>query len=505
MPSLKKVATIFFIFLCAVAFPQKIIKTEGTGSTAELARSSALSAMSQTFRTSVQSFTDAEQSITQTAGKSTKTKSISTIEKKILVTSEMPLYGVKFKTSDNGRKGKELEYTVIATMDSKDALPSYREEIYKIVEKINSRSSQIGKISPSNEDTEWQLLAADYASFDKLEMALTVLGARNDIQPDLSPAEFRIKYERRAKEITSIEKAGEAVAESIKKQAPAEKIYVYPPVFESDNASTEFSVALANSVKSNLGKKLAIAKLAASSELRGSYYFAPGSADGEDIIANFYLCDKNGDVLASSGMVKIPYRVYSAYKYVPRSYNLQNEIESGRVADTDFDISIRINGDRNALDFKTGDALMIDVRASASCYIYVLGYVYNDSEDPYTYLYPFDVTQDGKEMFVKKIPAKDVNKWVNINPVMGDEVLSIEIEPPYGEEMLYVFASTTDDFDGFVSKIPSYIETDSAYIVSGSPEQNLSKTRALNIKKAAKKAAKVEKTAESAVSFFSHK
>ena len=61
------------------------------------------------------------------------------------------------------------------------------------------------------------------------------------------------------------------------------------------------------------------------------------------------------------------------------------------------------------------------------------------------------------------------------------------------------------DYDEFVSKIPSYIETDTAYVVSGSPVQTVAKTRAINIKRVANKASKVVNTAESTVSFASHK
>ena len=88
---------------------------------------------------------------------------------------------------------------------------------------------------------------------------------------------------------------------------------------------------------------------------------------------------------------------------------------------------------------------------------------------------------------------------------MYGEVQSIEIVPPYGEETLQVFASTTNDFDAFVGKIPSYTETDDFYLISGEPEKTVSKTRALAIKKAAAKASKAEAYAESSVSWSSHK
>ena len=206
--SLKK-SLAFITALCIFsgAFCQKVIETEGTGKTEDLAKSSALQQMSQTFRTYVQSSTDASQSMNQTEGKKTKTTSIATMERRILVSSEMPLYGVTFKSSNNGKKGDQLEFTVTATMNSKNALPSYKKEIKNLTDKINARVKALPGLTGDKEDNEWQLLSADYAAFDKLEMVMHVLGEDNKNLPELSSADFRIRYEQRAKEITSLEKA----------------------------------------------------------------------------------------------------------------------------------------------------------------------------------------------------------------------------------------------------------------------------------------------------------
>lgn len=225
---------------------------------------------------------------------------------RLLVTSDVQLYGVTFETSDNGKKGKEKEFSVKATLDSKNAIPLYEKELKELVKKLDARSAGIESLSASKAENEWQLLAADYASFDKLEMLLLALGSQNKIQPRLSSADFRIKYARLAKEITSIEKAGEAIAKAIVASSPKSNIYVTPAVFEGENAATDFSIALANAVKSKLSKNLALTKLTSDSELKGSYYFAPGSVDGEDLVVVYYLCSQNGSVLASSGMIKIP-------------------------------------------------------------------------------------------------------------------------------------------------------------------------------------------------------
>ena len=491
------------LLLCVISFSySKEFVSYGRGKSLEEARTSALREMSLTFSNQIQSSTQAKQSFASSNGKTTSMKEM---DMRLLVTSDMQLYGVTFETSDNGKKGKEKEFSVKATLDSKNAIPLYEKELKELVKKIDARAAGIESLAASKAENEWQLLAADYASFDKLEVVLMALGTQNKTQPKLSSSEFRIKYERLAKEITSIEKAGEAIAKAILASSPKSNMYVTAAVFEGENTTTDFSVALANAVKSKLSKNLALTKLTSDSELKGSYYFAPGTVNGEDLVVVYYLCSQNGSVLASSGMIKIPYKVYSQYKYVPRNYDLQREIAAGRTANPAFDISIKINGERNALDFKRGDSLTIEVRATSACYFYVLGHVYNDEGSALSYLFPLEPYADGKEMFAKKISPKDANSWVVINPVVDNEVMNIEVMPPFGEETLQIYASTTTDFDDFVSQIPNYVETDDFYVVSGTPVQNVSKTRALNVKRVADKAKKIVNVAENSVSYSTHK
>ena len=476
--------------------------SEGYGQSLEEARAQALRELSLTFSNRIQSSSQARQSYASSGG---KTASMREMDIRILVTSDMQLYGVSFETADNGKKGKEKKYTVRATMETSKSAPFYETEIKSLVKKIDARVAALPSLSANKEDEEWQSLSADYASFDKLEMVLVALSGENKIKPKLSSSDFRIKYERRAKENNTLEKAAENIAKAILSSSSKNRIYVYAPLFEGENTTTDFSVALANAVKSKLGNKISLTKIDSDSSLSGSYYFAPGSVNGEDIIVNYYLQESSGTVLASSGMIKIPYKVYSQYKYVPRNYDLHKEIAAGRTANPAFDISIRVNGERNALNFKRGDSLVIEVRATSACYIYVVGYVYNDEGDPLSYLFPLEPYAEGKEMFVKKISPKEANTWVVINPVVDNEVMNIEVIPPFGEETLQVFASTTTDFDEFAAKIPSYTETDDFFLVSGKPVETVSKTRALNVKRVANKAKNIVNTAENSVSYSTRK
>lgn len=491
-------AVIFACFSCFNSYARENFVTEGRGKTMEEAESQALREMSLTFTAEIQSSTSARQNFESSAGG--KVSSMREMETKTLVTSDMQFFGVSFESAKIGDI-----FTVRATIDCKKSIPLYEKEISSIVKKIDARAASLKGLSGSKEESEWNFLAADYATFDKLERVLSILGSENKNQPKLSSSDFRIKFEQRAKEITSIEKAAEAIAKNITAGIKNSRIYVYPAVFEGDGTTTDFSVALANAVKAKLSKKVALTKISSDSSLKGSYYFGPGTADGEDIIVTYYLCDNKGDVVSASGMIKIPYKVYGQYRYRPRNYDLQKEIASGRVSNPAFDVSIRINGERNALSFRQGDPLTVEVRATSACYIYIIGHVYNDEGEPFSYLFPLEPYADGKEMFCKKISPKEANVWVVINPTVDDEVMSLEVIPPFGEETLQVFASTTTDFDDFASQIPSYAETDDFFVVSGSPVETVAKTRALNIKRVSNKAKQVVNKAENSVTYSTRK
>lgn len=501
---LKKITALLFVFAFACSckiFAQ--INAQGFGSTENEAKSAALNSLAQIFDTRVQSSLEKQESASDSKiNGNTNSSYMLKMEEKILVSTQVELFGVEYETEDNGLSGSKKIYTVTASINPETAIPLYKDKIESTVKKINSNLKGIEKLSASKQEAAWNILASDYADLNKLKMILKVLGASQSAEPELSQEEFFVEYEKRSKEVTTLEKAASAVTANI--NSSSKSIYVYPALFESDTVPTEFSNVLCEQIKSSLGKKLSLTSSAADSFLKGSYFFVPGSVDGEDLLLTYYLVGSDGKVLSSS-IVKIPYKVYSEYSYRPRSYNLQNEIANGRVSDPNFAVSVRINGERNGISLKEGDGVELEVRATEPCYIYAVGYVFNENQEKFSYLYCFDYTADGKEKFVKRISTKDAGKWVVINPLVYGEVQSIEIVPPYGEETLQVFASTTNDFDAFVGKIPSYTETDDFYLISGEPEKTVSKTRALAIKKAAAKASKAEAYAESSVSWSSHK
>ncbi|MCQ2576248.1 MAG: DUF4384 domain-containing protein [Treponema sp.] len=477
------------------------ITSEGTGATEAAARADALSNLSFFFYTEVKSTVDASTSFTS---KDDAVKKKSQMDKKVLVSTDMPLLGVEIKISDNGQTGKNKSYTASAKMEPEVCIPLYKNEVEKIKAVIEPKLRNLAKAKADRKDSIYVDLAKDYAQYEKHVMVLTAMKAESVPELSKTPEEFSAEYAQFSKNVTSLDKAAAMLVSEIPEALNG--IFVYGPQFEGDSASTAFSRVMTQSILGKLGKRAEIEKVRSTYYMQGTYYMVPGSVDAEDMMMSYYLCKNDGSVVAASPLVRIPYSVYGQYNYLPASYNLTQEIAKGNVADPEFGVSVRINGDRKPQTFRSGDALEIEVRATQQCYIYIVGHVYNEKGEVFSYLFPFDIFADGKEQFVKRIPAKDVNKWVVVNPVDDEgEAIAFEVIPPYGEETLQVFALTTNDLEEVLSAIPDYKESDDYAIVRGSPVEVSTKTRGLAVKKAVKKASKVVHKAEGSITYSTHK
>lgn len=495
-------AILFVVFNFSANADSKIKKAEGYGTTEANARNDALSNLAFYFHTNVKS--SVEGSNTMTLSKNgEKYTSKSTLEKRSLITTDFPLYGVTFEVSDNGLEGRKKQYTVVASMDPKVVLPLYELELEKSKKVIESKLRELKTLNGTKKEQAYTALAGDYAQFQKLEMIVEMLGGLENMpQLSVSPEDFNTDYATFTRQVTSLEKAAQIIADELPKNVSG--IYVYAPQYEGDGAGTQFSRTVAQFIQSKLGSRTSLDRGNAVYYLQGIYYMVPGSVSADDMILSFYLCKNDGNIVASSPLIRLSYDVYGKYTYLPAGYSLTKEIANGNVADPSFGVALRINGDRNPQFFKKGDSLIVEARVTEPCYIYVLGHVFNEKGEQFSYLFPLEPYAEDKEMFVRKISSREVNKWVVLNPVIEDEVANIEIIPPYGEETLQIFAVTCADIDEAVSLIPEYRESDDYYIVRGSPSSVSTKTRGLAIKKATEKASKVVHKAESEITYTTH-
>jgi hypothetical protein len=488
--------------IAALAFPLDRamaldISADGSGDTESAARADALDTLSSKLYSQIQSTLQADSSERMVNGK--KASAEDSLRQSIVITSELPLLGTDIKVFPNSKKPKFLAK---ATLSSDVSMPLYETELDKTskdIEKILKQAGDSGIASLNEADVS--SLSALYIRFDKLEFVAKTLGSKQIPVLSKTKAAFDSEVLKQAQTIDSLAKAAKKIAQKI----TGNKIYVYPAKYNGRGNSTEFSDALNQCVLAELGNKVVVSEKDANFFFTGTYTEKPNAGGKPDISVSCRLTGRDGSVAYASPVVNIPPSVYAGYQYIPDGYDFLKQLESGNIVNNDFFVDMRVNGRKNDLSFTNGEKLRIDVKVSSPCYFYVVGYVYNEKNEQFSYLFPISLDAQDKDMFVRKVAADEANKWICINPVSEGEVVTIEIIPPFGVETLQVFASTEKDYQKFLDRIPSYTETDEFYLVDKNPKATLSKTRALNIKKKADAASGAVKNAEATLTYTSCK
>ncbi len=277
-------------------------------------------------------------------------------------------------------------------------------------------------------------------------------------------------------------------------------VYVYPAKLNNSGGISEFAEQLAFSMGEALGSK-------AVSDAKRAGYFLFGSYtlknDGQDGIYVTYRLENTQGRVVSTSTVELPPPVYHGQRFMPVAYDFEKQLERGDSVDTGFSVDIRMNGMKEYLSFHKGEELTIEVKATEPGFFYVVGYVFNELDEKFSYLFPLSLDASGKDMFIRRISPEEVNRWIIINPTYRGKVMPIEVIEPFGVEMLQVYASTEKDYQKFLDTVPGFRMTRDYYLVSDDPEEGLQMTRALNIKKVAEDTSSEIKRAEAFVSFKS--
>ena len=463
-PSSKKkfIFTLSFVLLLSVPLFCLTIEREGVGETIEGARSEAAAEISRFLYSNVDATTVA-----------TLFDSGEGIESSILIEaglrSQLPLLGVTYTDRVVG----DLCYST-ATMDSRTSLPLYYEYLDLMMDSLSMPSLEgVGTIEAAS---ILNGILDSFEEYKKLAYVVKALGGVYGKEPSVSEGEIRSILSKVNGTIDSLDKAAFVLV----KGCDFSGIYVESPMPVSDSVASDFSAVFANAISGNLSGKTVV------SMQNAMYFLSSRYAESQngDLFIVASLNDLNGRNVFSSS-VTVPHKLIEGMSLYANGYDFRKALLTGESVSNDFNIYIRINGGNTGSTFKLGDELYVEVKASQVCYYYIVGYVFDDEGNRFSYLFPVSVNSDGKGMFIGRIDSSKVGKWVIINPSYMGHVIPLEIMPPLGVETLQVYASTTTDFNEIMSMIPKWEETDDFYIVAGEPEQVLSTTRALSIKKTA--------------------
>lgn len=472
----------------------------GSGLSEAEAKSDALSALSGILHSQVVSSIEIREKVSEVNG--IEVGNVSSFAEDIVVSTSLPILGASFSAvprTSYDRIRKTTVYQVDVVMKASASLPLYEGELNALAFRINKAEESL----PSDTDSlvleeRLSLLLGYYTQYEKLSYVARTLGLEQI--PDLKQSRYSI--ESQLKELGRVNDSYEKAAQNLTKTVDVRSVYVYPAKLNASGGVTEFAEQLSYAMRSALGSQTVSDPLRASYFLLGTYTLKDDGKDG--IYVTYRLEDRYGNVVSTS-MVELLPSVYKGQRFIPVAYDFQKQLERGDSIDTGFSADIRINGKKDYLTFQGGEQLTIEVRSSAPCYFYVVGYVFNDRDERFSYLFPLKLDAVGKDMFVYRVSPEDVNKWIIINPTYAGKILPIEVIEPYGVEMLQVYASTEKDYQRFLDTVPGLRETKDYYVVSDNPEDGLKLTRALNIKKVADQVADEIQRSEASVSFKSGK
>jgi hypothetical protein len=470
----------------------------GSGLSEAEAKNDALSSLGAILYSQVSSVVKTSKKETEVAGSFAENQS--SFFQEIKVASDLPLLGATFPSALNtsyDAKRKALVYEIEVVLDSATALSLYENELKVIGQKITLAEDNLPKAKDSLEkEGQLNLLLGHYTQFEKLAYVARALGST--AIPELRQSRYSLELQlmQLSSVIDSYQKAARALARAVTQKG----VYVYPAKLNGSGGVTEFAEQLSYALQNELGNKAVSSPFEARYFLLGAYTLKDEGKGG--IYVTYRLEDRYNNVLSSS-LVQIPSSVYESQQIVPVAYDFQKQLERGNAVDTGFAVDLRINGKKDYLAFQGGDELILEVKANSPCYFYVVGYVFNELDERFSYIFPLDFAAVGKDRFVYRVSPQEVNKWIIINPTYKGEVLSLDVVEPYGVELLQVYASTEKEYQSFLETVPGFKETKDYYVISDNPEDGLALTRALNVKKKSELATSEIRQSEASVSFSS--
>lgn len=470
----------------------------GTGLSENEARSDALVALSGILYSKVSSSIETTEKVNEIAG--IEVANTSSFSEQTKVSTDLAILGASYSllpqtAYDPNRK--TYVYQVEALMSASVSLPLYEGELARLASFIGSAGDiqQTGVDSLAQEASLLKLLDA-YLEFERFSYVARALGSSTI--PTLPQTRYSIETQLRT--IENVVDSYAKAARNLTRNVGADGVYVYPAKLNNSGGVTEFAEQLAFSMGEALGAKAVSDPKRASHFLFGSYTLVDDGRAG--MYMTYRLEDQKGNVVSTTTL-EIPPSVYRGQRFVPVAYDFQKQLERGDSVDTGFSVDIRMNGMKDYLSFHRGNELTIEVKATEPCYFYVVGYVFNELEEKFAYLFPLSLDANGKNMFVRRVSPEDVNRWIIINPTYRGKVMPIEVLEPFGVEMLQVYASTERDYQKFLDTVPGFRTTKDYYLVSDNPEEGLQLTRGLNIKRVAEEASGEIKRSEAFVSFKS--
>jgi len=442
---------LFTSFVGLMAENKKIIGI-GYGQDRDAAKKEALADLASQISVNIESDFERVQKVLNNEIKSTSATSI------IKTSSEIPLLGVKFEYPDAEK--------VLAILSAEDSLSAYNSEIEKLTAETN-------KLKIMSEQTNKSSLKYDYLLkmltnvklLEKYKTVAIILGGSNFPTLDITENEIKdllVKIEQTPDSL-------ETIVNIISKELTYDKIYIFPVKPKMSEEITEFSKLL----KTMLMQKLDSVNTPDSAEfiLRGNYEVL-----NDKILLDLNLYNKNRKNVKSYFFI-INSKIINV-QFQPQYQNFDHALLTGNVTKSKLKVKIGFKGygAGEGIDLNAGDKVDLVINTNQPICYYIVGHVFNKNEK-FSYLLPIGVYGD-------EFKGKIAGEFVNTNYVIAE---NIEIAPPYGREVLQLFATTLDNDGKCEISIPSCHTSKEGYcVLENEPLENIGKTRGLSFKNVSK-------------------
>ena len=400
-------------------------------------------------------------------------------EGKLLISSykrastDLPIIGADFNCQ------KKDEYYCIAILNSKRALPLYKQKQNHLKKEILEIDAALSANDKGKEYRNLKVLLQLLEQSDKYITLISFLSGAyvEEIKTSMTRQQINEQLIALEKEASSLEMAAKILAKDI----PDTPIYIRPATLKNSREVTPFATALEMHIKKVLPHVV------------DSYEKATHSYSGTYIINKnginlaYSLIDRNGNTVKASVLAISP-KAYRNYRIKPLAPDFDSLLHNGYAIDSDFKIQLSTNKGTRQLLFLEGESVQLLIKINRPGYFYIVGYAKNPKLE-LSYILESGYGK-GARKFVYFVNGDEVNKWLSL----GD----FEVSAPFGLESLQVVAAEND----LVSQLPGYHYDNETgyYIVSDNISQGVIKTRGL-IKKSNRKKNKKKKTIEAVLTF----
>ncbi len=428
---------------------------QGWGDTEAAAKREALADISSRISVTVRSKLKNKKTITSKIDDQKRSDSVNQVAESTVETeSELPILGAEFNSQKAGEK-----FFVEATLDDARSQRLYEQRLSELRQQIAAAHGRFAK-TQGNEAQYYLLMEmlTQLEEYKKLNTVAIYLGSA-PAEPAVSEAVLRQQLRSVTQQVDSLDLAAKLLAADIAETG----IYVFPAKARGADEITPFAALLKDKVGANL--KTVREPYAATYTLTGEY---AESADGIDV--TYQLVDKDSSTLLSRS-VRLARAAYAGLETKPKTVSFEQLLKAGVAISGDLHVDISTSQGKHDLLFTEGEEVELFVKLSEAGYFYVVGHTIKDSEKNSYLLELRDV--EGPRKFVQFVNADDANKLISIG--------KFEVSVPFGVEGLQVFASSKDLLE---SLPPTRHDSASGlYLISASPQEGVTKTRALIKKK----------------------